>query len=761
MKKVININFQGRVVPIEESAYELLQNYITSLRNYFAREEGRDEIINDIENRIGELFEEKLKKGAPCIADTDVEKVMDSMGRPEDFAGEDAAEETGTYSQQTSSSTSGYQQAQAGPAPASFAIPEEKKRLYRDEQDKILGGVASGLANYMNIDPAIIRIAFALLALFVGSGFLIYLILWIVLPSRSLVNNVRKRLFRDPDDKVVAGVAGGLAKYFNISPAILRIIFAAPFILAVIAGIGHNFFFRGFVFTGSFGGWTFFLVYLIFWLVLPEAHTASEKLEMKGEKVDLNSIRDTIMNDLQGVKGRAEKAGQDIKASAERMGGEMKSAFQERMPQFANEVQSAAKRNSGGLGNAIGIIVKAFLLFILGSICMALFVGLIALLGSGITFLPFKELMLKPGLQSLLAWGTLLFFIGVPIFAFITWVIRRLMRVKSKNSYIAYSYSILWVVGWVCVVCLAASLTKDFSMDAEDETPREYVLQQPSGNNLIVKARDLVKRNYYSTFFDNDNFEGVLSIEGDSAYINTVRVYVAKSPDSQYHVSYKRLSHGRDGREAIDRLEKISFNISQRDSLLVLPESFAIGQRDRWRNQRVVVRIEVPVGQFIRLDESLRRYDYFSIERNRNRRWNWRITTDGDDESWMEHSQWHWDPDVNLQMGADGELHNLKREEKERRRKEGREQNDRDRDGYRYNDEDEEQDPELNRIPSDTIAPKPARKDTIPAKKDSTYRYNQARVSVDDTESNDAGNATAQNTSVMQGNPLQSILQAF
>ena len=82
MKKVININFQGRVIPIEETAYEMLQNYISSLRNYFANEEGRDEIINDIENRIGELFDEKLKKGAACIMDADVDHIMSSMGRP-------------------------------------------------------------------------------------------------------------------------------------------------------------------------------------------------------------------------------------------------------------------------------------------------------------------------------------------------------------------------------------------------------------------------------------------------------------------------------------------------------------------------------------------------------------------------------------------------------------------------------------------------------------------------------------------------------
>src|SRR5688500_3885188 len=89
MKKVININFQGRVIPIEESAFEILKLYIESLRRYFAKEEGRDEIINDIEGRIGELFAERLKTGSTCITDEDVNNVIAGMGRPEDFEAEE------------------------------------------------------------------------------------------------------------------------------------------------------------------------------------------------------------------------------------------------------------------------------------------------------------------------------------------------------------------------------------------------------------------------------------------------------------------------------------------------------------------------------------------------------------------------------------------------------------------------------------------------------------------------------------------------
>jgi hypothetical protein len=90
MKKVININFQGRVIPIEETAYDLLQRYVDSLRLFFANEEGRDEIINDIEGRIAELFGETLKKGSTCITDADVNTIINSMGRPEDFDDDEA-----------------------------------------------------------------------------------------------------------------------------------------------------------------------------------------------------------------------------------------------------------------------------------------------------------------------------------------------------------------------------------------------------------------------------------------------------------------------------------------------------------------------------------------------------------------------------------------------------------------------------------------------------------------------------------------------
>jgi len=120
MKKVININFQGRVVPIEETAYDLLKQYTDSLRNYFAAEEGRDEIINDIESRIGELFQERIKNGATCITDDDVNIIINNMGRPKDFADADSATDNAYSGSPRTESV--YQQPLFG----------NGKRLYRD-----------------------------------------------------------------------------------------------------------------------------------------------------------------------------------------------------------------------------------------------------------------------------------------------------------------------------------------------------------------------------------------------------------------------------------------------------------------------------------------------------------------------------------------------------------------------------------------------------------------------------------------------------
>src|SRR5215475_3621269 len=263
MKKIININLSGRVIPIEDSAYEKLQAYIETLRRYFSNEEGRDEIINDIESRIAELMSEKIRKGADSVIDADVDEIITSMGRPEDFDASEREPVSAGAQQKASSGEETY-------------TTKKRGRLYRDSSDKILGGVSSGIANYLDIDPAVMRILMLLFVFTAGFGILLYIILWIVLPAKDMDNYTGKRLFRNPDNKVIGGVAGGLAAYFNIQAWIIRLIFVSPLLLNIMFGTFNGIFFSWHrdifpnIVIAPFTG-TFILAYIILWMVLPDA----------------------------------------------------------------------------------------------------------------------------------------------------------------------------------------------------------------------------------------------------------------------------------------------------------------------------------------------------------------------------------------------------------------------------------------------------------------------------------------------------------
>jgi phage shock protein PspC (stress-responsive transcriptional regulator) len=291
MKKIININFHSRVIPIEETAYEILQQYVESLRRYFANEEGREEIISDIENRFSELFADTLRKGANCITDTDVNAIIASMGRPEEFEEEGTTAHSGPAAGTgggTNAGTGTTGSTTGGPQQGYAPYTDEPRRLYRASNHKVLGGVCAGLANYLKLDPAIVRLVFVLITLTWGFGFLLYIILWIVLPTKTLAISARKRLYRNPDDRVIAGVASGLAAYFHIDVWIPRLVFALPLIVGVVTSIFQNIWWHvfrwggGHIWFDGFGG-TLSVAYVVLWIVLPDAVTASEKLEMRGE----------------------------------------------------------------------------------------------------------------------------------------------------------------------------------------------------------------------------------------------------------------------------------------------------------------------------------------------------------------------------------------------------------------------------------------------------------------------------------------------
>jgi Putative stress-responsive transcriptional regulator len=632
MKKVININFQGRVIPIEETAYDILKQYVESLRRYFANEEGRDEIINDIESRIAELFSERLKKGATCITDEDVQSVIAGMGRPEDFDAEFA--ETATGSSQQSQSTGAGSTFTGAPGGAA------RGRLYRNADDKIIAGVCSGLANYFRIDPVIMRIIFAVLLFTGGSGLLVYLILWIVVPSQSIQSNITKRLYRSSDDKVIAGVCGGLAAYLNISTWVPRLIFALPFIIGLLSGTfnwwwdGWDFWAGPRIVTGSLGS-TLFITYIILWIAVPVAVTAAEKLEMRGERVDLNSIRNTVKEDLESFKSRAQHWGNEVRQTAQDLGQKARAMGQsEQLKNFGAEAASTARSAGSGIGHIIGVLFKAFFLFLVGIIALSLFGVMMGLLFGGFAMFPVKAFLLEGFWQNLLAWLTLILFLGVPLIALITWLIRRIMGVRSRNHYLGYVFGTLWFIGIASAALLAGSLARSFRRGPAVE--ENISITQPSTGKMILDvSNDNVRYRYYDNEWFDWGFEGDWPFYGandDSLRLNSVRINIAKSRDSDFHVKKVKFSRGNSPSHASMLAEKINFNITQQDSMLLLPRGFGISRHDKFRNQQVLVLVEVPVGKRIFLDRSISKYSWFDIRYN--------ARSGYDFEDWTDRMYW-------------------------------------------------------------------------------------------------------------------------
>ncbi|MFO7615784.1 MAG: PspC domain-containing protein [Bacteroidales bacterium] len=160
MKRTIQINLAGTVFTIDDDAYEMLRDYLLHVERQFSgRTEGR-EVINDLEMRMAELFTERLKPQREIVSLEDVREVLRTLGNPEDITGRREP---------------GYRN---GPR---YTRDRRSRRMYRDPDDKPIGGVCSGLAYYFNTDPLLIRILF-IIALFMGFGFLLYIVLWIALP---------------------------------------------------------------------------------------------------------------------------------------------------------------------------------------------------------------------------------------------------------------------------------------------------------------------------------------------------------------------------------------------------------------------------------------------------------------------------------------------------------------------------------------------------------------------------------------------------
>jgi len=242
MKKTVTANISGKVFNIEDDAFAVMSKYLESVSSYFNTYDDKDEILVDFEQRISENLLSIISNSNEVVTNSHVSKIIEIMGKPQDFD-IDSSEDFDQVS---------------------------KYKLNRNNNDRIIAGVASGLAEYFKIDPLITRILLVSLVFAGGFGIFFYLVCWIAMPKSSMNESFnRKKFYRDSDEKIIAGVCKGIANYLSIDVIYIRIFFLAMIFI---------------------GGWGVIL-YLILWIFSRSAKTVKQKMDMSGYKMDLDNVK--------------------------------------------------------------------------------------------------------------------------------------------------------------------------------------------------------------------------------------------------------------------------------------------------------------------------------------------------------------------------------------------------------------------------------------------------------------------------------------
>lgn len=240
MKKTININLAGIHFHIDEDAFLKLADYLDAIRSSLKNTEGSDEIIQDIEARIAELFSEKIDSINQVVSMRELDEVIEVMGQPEDYEVDGDSFE-------------------GEPEPTSTTGRTSYKKLFRDIDNKYIGGVSSGLGHYVGIDGIWIRLIWILLILAgMGSPILIYILLWILVPAaittadklrmtgepvnisniekkfKEGYNNVADRVKNVDYDKYGNKIKKGSSQFFDAAGSVLKVLLMA---FAKITGV--------------------------------------------------------------------------------------------------------------------------------------------------------------------------------------------------------------------------------------------------------------------------------------------------------------------------------------------------------------------------------------------------------------------------------------------------------------------------------------------------------------------------------------------
>ena len=599
MKKNISINISGIIFHIEEDGYETLKNYLDKISTYFSSFDDSSEIISDIEGRIAEIFLSRLTDEKQVITSEDVESLIATMGSIEDFqAIEDpmtaeAGEEDS--SRKSSKSTADNQET-------------EPKRLFRDNKRKLLGGVCAGIAHYFKIDPLWVRL-FSII-LFVGSyGVLlvIYGVMWAVLPEKDDVeeNYKIKKMFRNPDDKVIAGVSSGIAEYFGVEATVIRLLFV--------------------VFAFVWG--TSVLAYIILWIVLPEAKSITEKVQMKGEPVTLSNIESNVKKSLNIKEGEEESPLVKVLLFPFRLIAILINGLSKALgPIFLFIIDFI--RVLVGVVLTITGISGMFAALIIFGILFGIFNG-------GMFFnwgiYPFNDLgqpffMFFESIPGITMISTFLVSL-IPLIFIIILGVSVITKKLVFSSTVGWSLFGVFIISSIFVGITVPAIVYGYHEEANHEVIETFDIQ----NKTLVLA------------VNNDRGLGEYDV---------THLWIKGYDNDEIKLVKEFSSHGASRKDALENAKMVEYEVVQMDSILQFDSNIQFKNNARFTFQKLELTLYIPYERPFVMDRSLRDIlSYRNLDRYGYRKYQvssenlWQFTTDGLECLNCEQAENRWDND--------------------------------------------------------------------------------------------------------------------
>ena len=389
----------------------------------------------------------------------------------------------------------------------------------------------------------------------------------------------QKRLYRDPDDKYIAGVSGGLGAFFNLDPVWIRVAFVV------------------FTFAYGFGP----LLYIILWIVVPKAKTTAERLEMRGERVNISNIEKSIKEELNELKDNLKEFSEETKQHFKKK--EKSKVARDRSAQATAGLINVFAKAAGII---LILISFAFLLALVSAIYI-IPVGFV--FTHGIINFPLTDFL---GLfisspnwiyTSLIA---IILLVGIPVFWMMLTGIQLLFDLKTTSKFLGVTTLILWFAAIATLVFGVASGARNFSSHAEGTST--YVLQESVWPNIYIQTSKNKLPDYRSSYtsLDIGNNE-FYWFESENKIYAKPRLYIKQSADNQTVLTVTKESRGFSPSIATMNFSNISYSFNQKDSLLLLDPAYYFDKMDGWRSQKVRLELSVPREKTVILQNNLKR----------------------------------------------------------------------------------------------------------------------------------------------------------